>query len=155
MSNILCIFFLPCDMKKERHPEKLYLNEKLNQVALGFLGFTSLLAESLYIKNKKTISSGWVENYTFHSIWRSPVRLFIIVFTNVRHWNLSWARLIESTPSYPTLWRFNPITVLPYTSRYSKWFLSFRFLYFPFPFHAWYIILPPQPHYDILKWKLL
>jgi hypothetical protein len=45
-------------MKKERHPEKLYLNEKLNQVALGFLGFTSLLAESLYIKNKKTISSG-------------------------------------------------------------------------------------------------
>jgi hypothetical protein len=39
-----------------------------------------------------------------------------------RHWSLSWARCIQSTPSHPT-----SLTSIRYTPSSSEWSLPFRF----------------------------
>jgi hypothetical protein len=46
------------------------------------------------------------------------------VFTTARHWSLSWARWIQSTPShFPKIY----CNILPSTPKSSEWTLPFRF----------------------------
>jgi hypothetical protein len=47
-------------------------------------------------------------------------RRFITVFTTARNWPLSWARCIQSTPSYTTSLRFILIFIIPFMHRYSS-----------------------------------
>jgi hypothetical protein len=47
-------------------------------------------------------------------------RRFITIFTRARHWSLTWARWIQSTPSHSYIF-------LPCTNKSSEWSLPFKF----------------------------
>jgi len=59
---------------------------------------------------------------TKHPAFHRTIR-FIIVFTRVRHWCLSWAKWIQSILFHPISLKFILILIFPSTSRSCKWSL--------------------------------
>jgi len=121
----------------------------------------------------------WTYNSVTNSMERSPssgtnshtvekfltfygTQRFIIVFTRVRHWYLSWARWLQSTHSHPiSLWSILilssrlhlglPIGLFPSGFRIKIVYVFLMYL------HAYYVPLPSHPWFDhpnSIWWKV-
>jgi hypothetical protein len=85
------------------------------------------VALSLFQLTNSMEQSPW-EVTVIRLLKKSPefyrIRSSITAFTRDRHWSLSWARRIQSTPYFP---KIHSNVILPSTPRSSKWSLPFRY----------------------------
>jgi hypothetical protein len=121
------LLYLWLRLEPSSHPAhsamgKLVLGCVLTAHALTSVGFLKRLPNSLTLWSRFLLEKLRVTPplKQFPSPYPAPT------FTRARHWSLSSARWIQSTPSQSYFFKIH-YNILPFTPRFSKWFLTSNF----------------------------